>query len=234
MRTLQGLTLGVIALALVLAASATAVGPVTVTTTTYGVIGSAVPGGSTGLMLNGDAVTVTATGVVCPYDGAVCPGPNGNSGYDTNSSAYGGFPAPGAPAWGLVARVGSAAWTQVGSGPTTVSGTGELQFAVNDDFLGDNSGSFTVTVTASSSGSSGPGPGCTPGWGNGDKNHAHTGPPGQTDDACRPGWGNGDENHDHGGPPGQASGGGATATSSADAGPGNGNGNGKANGQAKH
>jgi hypothetical protein len=223
MRTLQGLTLGVIALALVLAASATAIQPVTITTTTYAVSGSAVPGATTGLVLNGDTVTLTATGAVCPYSGAVCPGPNGNSGYDTNSSAYGGFPAPGAPAWGLVARVGSGAWTHVGSGPTPVSGTGQLQFAVNDDFLGDNSGSFTVTVNANS------GSGCTPGWGNGDKNHTHAGPPGQTDDACRPGWGNGDENHDHGGPPGKTN---AGTTASTDAGPGNGRG--KAKGQAKH
>ncbi len=232
MRTLQGLTLGVIALALVLAASALAVKPVTITTTTHVVGGTSVPGASTGLVLNGNAVTVTATGAVCPYGGAVCPGPNGNSGYDTNSSAYGGFPAPGAPAWGLVARVGSGAWKQVGSGPTTISGTGELQFAVNDDFLGDNSGSFTVTVTASGSRNAGTGSGCTPGWGNGDQNHTHAGAPGQTDVACRPGWGNGDANHDHGGPPGQANGGDTTPTSSADAGPGNGNGNAK--GQAKH
>jgi hypothetical protein len=227
MRTLQGLTLGVIALALVLAASATAIQPVTITTTTYAVSGSAVPGATTGLVLNGDTVTVTATGAVCPYSGAVCPGPNGNPGYDTSSSAYGGFPAPGAPAWGLVARVGSGAWTHVGSGPTTVSGTGELQFAFNDDFLGDNSGSFAVTVTAGSGSRSG----CTPGWGNGDENHTHAGPPGQTDDVCRPGWGNGDENHDHGGPPGQTDAG-TTATSSTGSGPGNGNG--KAKGHAKH
>ena len=226
MRTLQGLTLSVIALALVLAASATAVGPVTITTTTYAVSGTAVPGASTGLVLNGNTVSLTATGAVCPGNGAVCPGPNGNSGYNTASSPYGGFPAPGAPAWGLVARVGSGAWTHVGGGPTTISGSGVLQFAVNDDYLGDNSGSFTVTVTAGPSGT-----GCTPGWGNGDKNHAHTGPPGKTGSACRPGFGNGDQNHDHGGPPGQAN---AGTTAGTDAGPGNGNGNGKAKGQAKH
>ncbi len=232
MRCVQGLTLGVIALALVLAASATAIGPVEITTTTYVVGGSTVPGVTTGLVLNGNSVTVTATGAICPKGAVVCPGPNGDSSYNTSSSPYGGFPAPGAPAWGLVARVGSGPWTHVGSGPTTVSGTGALAFAVNDDYLGDNSGSFAVTVTASGSGSPGTGSGCTPGWGNGDKNHTHAGPPGQTDDACRPGWGNGDENHDHGGPPGQASGGDVSATSSTDAG--RGNGNGKANGQAKH
>ena len=229
MRTLQGLTLGVIALALVLAASATAVGPVTITTTTYVVFGATVHGVSTGLVLDGHPVTVTATGAICPRGAVVCPGPDGDPGYDTTSNLYGGFPAPGAPAWGLVARVGGGPWTHVGSGPTTVSGTGELEFAVNDDYLADNSGSFTVTVTSGSASSTRSG--CTPGWGNGDKNHIHAGPPGQTDDACRPGWGHGDENHDHGGPPGQANAD-TTATSSTDVGPGNGNG--KAKGQEKH
>ena len=57
---------------------------------------------------------------------------------------------------------------QVGTGPTTLSGTGELAFAVNDDLLVDNAGSFTVTVSYS----------CWPGWGYGDKNHTHCGPPG--------------------------------------------------------
>ena len=60
-----------------------------------------------------------------------------------------------------------------------------------------------------------------PGWGCGDENHLHTGPPGAqygatppprcmqyrgpTDDqygGTRPGWGCGDANHDHTGPPG--------------------------------
>ena len=43
----------------------------------------------------------------------------------------------------------------------------------------------------------------SPGWGWGDENHEHNGPPGQDDDS-RPGHGWGDENHDHsGGPPGK-------------------------------
>jgi hypothetical protein len=57
---------------------------------------------------------------------------------------------------------------QVGSGPTVLSGTGALVFAVNDDLLVDNAGSFTVTVSYS----------CWPGWGYGDVNHDHCGPPG--------------------------------------------------------
>jgi hypothetical protein len=50
--------------------------------------------------------------------------------------------------------------------------------------------------------------GTRPGWGNGDDNHIHTGPPGQADrddgSETRPGWGYGDDNHIHTGPPGQA------------------------------
>ena len=172
MRSLQGLTLGVVGLALFLAASAAAVGPQTVSTT-YTVPGSAVPGLTTGLMLTGNSVTVTATGAVCPFGNSYCPGPDGNATWNTTTSAFGGFPLPGAPAWGLVARVGSGPWVQVGSGPTSVSGTGALQFAVNDDLLTDNSGSFTVTVSYA----------CWPGWGYGDKNHTHCGPPGLADNS---------------------------------------------------
>ena len=167
MRGLQGLTLGVVALALFLAASATAVGPVTVSST-YTVPGSTVPGLTTGLVLSGNSVTVTASGAVCPFGDSYCPGPSGNAVWNTTTSAFGGFPAPGAPAWGLVARVGSGPWAHVGSGPTSVAGTGVLQFAVNDDLLVDNRGSFTVTVSYA----------CWPGWGYGDENHDHCGPPG--------------------------------------------------------
>jgi hypothetical protein len=95
---------------------------------------------------------------------------------NTTISAYGGFPLPGGPAWGLVARVGSGSWVHVGSGPTTLSGTGALAFAVNDDLLRDNRGSFTVTVTVTTKTQSSE---CKPGWGHGDKNHEHCGPPGQ-------------------------------------------------------
>ena len=158
MRSFQGLTLGVAALALALAATAAAAGPkkgpkkVTGTTTTYVVVGASVPGVSTGLVLDGNAVTVTATGAVCPSSSATCPGPNGDPDVNTTTSPYGGFPAPGEPAWGLVARVGTGPWTHVGSGPTLVSGTGVLEFAVNDDYLGDNTGNFTATVSWSVAG----------------------------------------------------------------------------------
>jgi hypothetical protein len=145
MRTFQGLTLGCIALALALVATAAAVAPVTITT--FVVSGSAGPGVSTGLVLDGDAVTVTATGTVCPNAGGVCAEPDGDPAVDTTRSAHGGFPAPGEPAWGLVGRVGTGPWLQVGSGPTTISGTGVVELAVNDDTPSDNAGYYTLSVS---------------------------------------------------------------------------------------
>jgi len=36
-----------------------------------------------------------------------------------------------------------------------------------------------------------------PGYGQGDRNHQHYGPPGQNDEDDKPGWGYGDKNHNH-------------------------------------
>lgn len=202
MKSFKGVALAVVAIALVAAAQAGAAGPTTVSST-YTVGGLAVPGVNTGLVVQqGQVVTVTATGGVCPFGDSYCPGPDGNTAVDTTGTSFGGFPLPGAPAWGLVGRVGGGPWVQIGGGPTAVSGTGALVFAVNDDLLADNSGSFTVTVSYA----------CWPGWGYGDRNHTHCGPPGLAvkaappastqGDGCRPGWGNGDQNHAHCGPPG--------------------------------
>lgn len=168
MKTLSGLATVVAVLAVSLVGQAGAAGPETVSNT-YTVGSQGVPGASTGLVLTtGMSVTVTATGAVCPFGAGLCPGPDGYVPWDTTTSSYGGFVLPGAPAWGLVGRVGSGPWVQVGSGPTTLSGTGELVFAVNDDLFSDNAGSFTVTVSYA----------CWPGWGYGDENHTHCGPPG--------------------------------------------------------
>src|SRR6185312_12038350 len=153
MRSRRGSAFVVVAAFLALVGAAqSAAGPSTVTSG-YTVGAMAVPGASTGLVLAGDSVTVSATGTVCPWTGS-CFGPDGDAFVDTTQSGFGGFVAPGAPAWGLVARVGGGAWVQVGSGPTTLSGTGELVFAVTDDRQ------------------------CWPGRGWGDANHDHCGPPG--------------------------------------------------------
>jgi hypothetical protein len=205
MKSFKGAVVAVAAIALTAAAQAGAADPAV--TSVYTVGSQTVPGVSTGLVLRqGQTVTVTATGAVCPFGDAYCPGPDGSTAVDTTTVFLGGFPLPGAPAWGLVGRVGNGPWVQIGSGPKVLSGTGELVFAVNDDvsMLWDNGGSFTVTVSY----------GCRPGWGFGDRNHTHCGPPGLTakidapapsqGDTCRPGWGNGDANHAHCGPPGLA------------------------------
>jgi hypothetical protein len=167
MKKLSGLATLVAVLA-VAVGPAGATGPTTVANT-YTVGGGTVPGAGTGLVLTtGMTVTVTASGAVCPFGNGFCPGPDGYAPWDTTQSSFGGFPLPGGPAWGLVGRVGAGPWVQVGSGPTTLWGTGELVFAVNDDLLVDNAGSFTVTVSYA----------CWPGWGHGDENHTHCGPPG--------------------------------------------------------
>ncbi len=202
---LKRLTLAGATMLLVLTVQTAAAGP-TAVSSVYTVGSLGVPGVDTGLVLKkGRSVSVTATGTFCPGTG-YCVGPDGYPSGDSTDTSFGGFVLPGAPAYGLVGRVGSGHWVHVGSGPTKLSGSGVLVFAVNDDYFPDNSGDFTVTVTfsrGSASQVSAP-TSCHPGWGNGDANHDHTGPPGQGEDACYPGHGYGDKNHDHSGPPGQA------------------------------
>ena len=121
MKTFKGLTLVGSVIVLALAAQGTAAGP-----TNFGLHRRIAdrPGVNTGLVLKkGHGVTVTATGTVC-----YCPGrrrssvwiPRGGPSLDTST---GGFVLPGAPAIGLIARVGTGPWVHVGSGPTTLSGT---------------------------------------------------------------------------------------------------------------
>jgi hypothetical protein len=182
MKTFTGLTL-VATIVLVVAAQGTAAG--TTTTSVYTVGALTVPGVNTGLVLKkGHPVTVTATGTFCPGTGS-CFGPDGNPAVDTTQSDFGGFLLPGAPAYGLVGRVGTGPWVQVGSGPTTLSGEGVLVFAVNDDLFGDNTGGFTATVSYKAT--RGTSKDCYPGWGYGDANHEHCGPPGLANKPASPG-----------------------------------------------
>ncbi|GAA0877471.1 hypothetical protein GCM10009119_04390 [Algoriphagus jejuensis] len=69
----------------------------------------------------------------------------------------------GLPLVSLVARVGDGEFQFVGTGPTQLTGSGELVLYVNDSFFGDNSGAWTVEVSYR----------CFPGYGLGDKNHYH-------------------------------------------------------------
>ena len=97
---------------------------------------------------NGAPVTVTATGTAT-YDPGITPvGPNGRDG-----AICGAEQSPCAIAGqnyvALIGKVGTADPVLVGEGPTTLSGSGPLQFAINDNLDGyyNNSGSFTVTIT---------------------------------------------------------------------------------------
>jgi hypothetical protein len=135
-----------------------------------------VPGVDTGYVVRkGKPVSVTATGTFCPGTG-FCAGPDGSPLGNSLDVTWGGFTLPGAPAYGLIARVGAGPWTHIGSGPTTLSGEGVLVFAVNDDLYPDNTGGFTVTVTDKRTGRP---DGCYPGWGYGDDRREHCGPPGR-------------------------------------------------------
>jgi len=106
----------------------------------------------TGIILQpGQTVTVTATGTAV---WAIMPllnrplymTPDGwpEAGYPlANSRSF----VPGIPASSLVAQIGNAAPVFVGSGPTVLSGVGELLFAINDEFYDDNTGvGFVVTT----------------------------------------------------------------------------------------
>lgn len=195
MRISKGVTLVATTFVLALAVQ----GSAATTPTVYTVGSTTVPGVDTGLLLeSGRGVTVTSTGVVCLI-GSFCEDPDGDPSYDTSQ---GGFLLPGAPVAGLVGRVGNGPWMRVGSGPTKLSGNGVLVFAVNDNYYPDNTGSYRVTVSYT----------CYPGWGHGDINHDHCGPPGLDPNACYPGHGSGDSSHDHCGPPGQASANASSAT----------------------
>jgi hypothetical protein len=55
---------------------------------------------------------------------------------------------PSLMSWSLIGKIGNGAWQEVGSGPTTLIGTGEVELAVNDDGYADNSGAWSATVSA--------------------------------------------------------------------------------------
>jgi len=57
-------------------------------------------------------------------------------------------PAPTLTYWSLIARIGDGPWQEIGSGPTTIVGTGEVYLGVDDDGYGDNSGDWQATVVA--------------------------------------------------------------------------------------
>jgi Divergent InlB B-repeat domain len=97
----------------------------------------------TGVSVQGSA-SISASGVI-------------NIGYGSNDTPDGDptagacstqCPEPTFTYWSLIARIGNGPWQEVGSGPTTILGAGEVYLAVDDDGYGDNSGQWVANVTA--------------------------------------------------------------------------------------
>ena len=107
--------------------------------------GNGNPWVNTGFVLKaGLPVSVTATGTACvdPSNSSFCSGPNGLGG-----GTRGHSPAVGLMG-SLIGRINGGAPFAVGAGPTTITGSGTLQFAQNDS-LGNqnNTGAFQATIT---------------------------------------------------------------------------------------
>jgi len=66
------------------------------------------------------------------------------------TSAYPGisppFIAPPLPCWSLVARIGNGAPVEIGSSATITTTAGRLYLSVNDNYFGDNTGSWTADI----------------------------------------------------------------------------------------
>jgi hypothetical protein len=94
----------------------------------------------------GDAVTISASGAVS-MGGGWAPGPP--EGLAKTCKKI-GFPAPNLRCWSLIGRVGEDGTPfYVGNGLLLHASTsGELYLGVNDDQLGDNSGSWTAVVSS--------------------------------------------------------------------------------------
>ncbi|HTT31570.1 MAG TPA: hypothetical protein VMG37_24370 [Solirubrobacteraceae bacterium] len=97
----------------------------------------------TGVSVQGSA-SVSASGVIDIGYGATDT-PDGDPGAGACSTQC---PVPTLTYWSLIARIGNGPWQEVGSGPTTIFGTGEVFLGVDDDGYTDNSGQWTATVNA--------------------------------------------------------------------------------------
>jgi hypothetical protein len=106
----------------------------------YTILGTMSDGLATGFILNEDVpAVITASGEVGFYfAGLGDPAtPNGRP----DAGFFNGFPVV-----SLVARVGGGDLQFVGTGPTQLTGSGEVVFYVNDTFFGDNSGSWNILI----------------------------------------------------------------------------------------
>lgn len=112
---------------------------------------------ATGFVLKeGLPVTVTASGLIVFYNGGNNNPATPNGRPDVQQ--YNGFPVV-----SLVASVGGGELQFLGTGPTQLTGSGELVLYINDTFFSDNSGAWNVEVSYE----------CYPGNGFGDQNHYH-------------------------------------------------------------
>jgi LPXTG-motif cell wall-anchored protein len=103
----------------------------------------------------GDKVQITATGRIAFGGGPIANlGPNGIPWgprcTDIAESERRAFPWPaqGLSCWSLFARVGPSDPVEIGSGATfTAERGGQLRLGLNDNYAGDNTGTFTAEVT---------------------------------------------------------------------------------------
>lgn len=104
----------------------------------------------TGMTVNkGDRVSFHASGQIRVAAGnapETLASPDGSATYQGSRANY---PVPTMAAGALIGSVGGGAPFPIGSNtqPITMPAAGRLYLGINDDGLGDNSGSFTVTIT---------------------------------------------------------------------------------------
>ena len=112
----------------------------------------------------GDTVAITATGTVAFGAGPIANlGPEGIA-WGRRCTAIANpehrqipWPAPGSSCWSLIARVGVGRPVEIGTSATFKAvNAGRLQLGVNDNYVEDNSGSFTAQVGVTPAGSGGP------------------------------------------------------------------------------
>ncbi len=102
----------------------------------------------------GDKIQIAATGQIAFGNGPIAKlGPGGipwgrrcSTIAETEGRGF-AWPAPGLSCWSLFARVGTGDPVEIGTGATfTAKNAGPLRLGLNDNYAGDNSGSFTVQV----------------------------------------------------------------------------------------
>jgi hypothetical protein len=103
-----------------------------------------VPWTDTGIIVQrGERISFNASGDIMVAPGASA----GVAGTPALSSTR--YPVAGASAGALIGKIGNSAPFAIGSntGPITMPAGGQLMIGINDDFFGDNTGSFAVRMT---------------------------------------------------------------------------------------